>query len=190
MPSDPPGRNLSALEVTETLERLRERLRLFAARRLRSWAEAEDVVQEAFRRAVQSLHEDKVQNLEAMPAFLYQTVVHICQHRALSAGREARALRGLASVEPEPVSKDADPLQMLLSEERRHAVREAMSQLESADREVLSLSYVEALEAAEIGRRLGLTAGNVRVRRHRALKRLAELLAVTRGGIQGLKKRV
>jgi len=180
---------VSADEQASALERLRERLRLFAARRLRNWDEAEDVAQEAIRRAVQSLRAGKMTNPEAMPAFLFQTVVHICQHRAASAGRENRAIRSVTSEAAEPEAPDQDPLEALLSEERRRAVRDALVRLEPADRDVLSLSYVDALDAADVGRRLGLTPGNVRVRRHRALKRLAELLAVTRDGLEGLKKR-
>jgi RNA polymerase sigma-70 factor (ECF subfamily) len=180
---------VSADEQASALERLRERLRLFAARRLRNWEEAEDVAQEAIRRAVQSLRAGKMANPDAMPAFLFQTVVHICQHRMLSAGRESRAIRGLASDGAEPEAPEEDPLQALLSEERRRAVREAMSRLDPSDRDVLSLSYVDALDAADVGHRLGLTPGNVRVRRHRALKRLKELLTVTPDGVEGLRKR-
>ena len=37
----------------------------------------------------------------------------------------------------------------------------------------------EGLSTAEIGRRLGITPGAVRVRRYRAVRKLAELLGVT-----------
>ena len=72
-----------------------------------------------------------------------------------------------------------DPLTDLITEERREKVREAFEHLGAGDREVLSLSYVEALGAEEIASRLNLTTGAVRVRRHRALNRLAEILGVT-----------
>lgn len=130
----------------------------------------------------------KMENPAALPAFLFQTATHICQHRALSAGREAKALRRLASDGPVLTAPQADPLNSMISEERREAVRSALDRLEPADRDLLSLSYIEALDAADIGRRLGLTAGNVRVRRHRALRRLSELLGVTQGAERGLKK--
>ena len=177
IPAGPTATTTSAEE--DALERFRDRLRLFAARRLRDWAAAEDVAQEALRRALEAMRSGRIANPSALPAFLFQTAVHICQHRSRSAGREARALRRLAPDGLVAVAEAADPLQALILVERRDAVRRALERLDAGDRELLSLSYVEALEAAEIGRRLNLSAGNVRVRRHRALRRLAELLGVT-----------
>jgi DNA-directed RNA polymerase specialized sigma24 family protein len=42
------------------------------------------------------------------------------------------------------------------------------------------MTYRDELDSEEIGRRLGLSAGAVRVRRHRAIRRLADLLGVTK----------
>ena len=79
--------------IVATLEGFRERIRLFAARRLRDWTEAEDVAQETLRRALEASLAGRIEKPDALPAFLYQTAVHICQHRGRSAGREASALR-------------------------------------------------------------------------------------------------
>lgn len=174
-------------DVAAGLERFRDRLRCFAARRLRDWAEAEDVAQEALRRALEAMKAGRIANPAALPAFLFQTALHICQHRSRSLGREARALRrvGAASADVGHTDTD-DPLAALISEERRLTIRRALEQLDEGDRELLSLTYGEALESAEIGRRLSLSEGNVRVRRHRALRRLAELLGVTADTERGL----
>ena len=179
MTSGPTKTTTSTEKDAAELERFRDRLRLFAARRLRDWAEAEDVAQEALRRALQAMRSGKIANPAALPAFLFQTAVHICLHRGRSAGRETKALQRLAFDGPATATDPTDPLQTLISAERREAVRRALAQLDAGDRELLSLTYVETLEAAEIGLRLNLSAGNVRVRRHRALRRLAELLGVT-----------
>jgi RNA polymerase sigma-70 factor (ECF subfamily) len=64
-------------------------------------------------------------------------------------------------------------------------VRECLGRLEAGDREVLALSYEQTLGAEEIGRRLGISAGAVRVRKHRALSRLAELMGVTKARQRG-----
>jgi len=187
MPAGPSDTTTSADESAAALERFRDRLRLFAARRLRDWAEAEDVAQEALRRALEATCAGRIANPAALPAFLFQTVTHICQHRSRSAGREAKALRRLAFEGPAASAEPADPLQGLISLERRDMVRGALERLDAGDRELLSLTYVETLAAGEIGRRLGLSAGNVRVRRYRALRRLAELLGVTPNAERGLK---
>lgn len=179
--------SLFAETEAATLERLRDRLRLFAARRLRDWSEAEDVAQEALRRAFESLRSGKIENPDALPAFLFQTVVHICQHRSQSIGREAKALGQIASGPLPAAGRSSDPLESMISEERRRSVLRAMDQLSATDRVLLNLSYTESLNAEEIGLRLGLSAGNVRVRRYRALRRLCELLDVTSPPERGLK---
>jgi RNA polymerase sigma factor (sigma-70 family) len=181
--NDSPGRPSPAPSeadrIVRDVEALRERILFFAARRLRSFADAEDVAQETIRRAIQALQAGRIEKPESLPSFLFQTALHVCQRRYRSAGREVKALRRFGASSPE--SAPDDPLGSLLSEERRAAVREALARLEPEDREILTLTYAEALRSAEIAGRLGTSEGNVRVRRHRALGRLARLLGVTRG---------
>jgi RNA polymerase sigma-70 factor (ECF subfamily) len=157
-----------------------DRLRFFAIRRLRDAALAEDVAQETLRRTLESLRAGRVEKPESLPSFLFETARHVCMHSTRSAGRQARAFERVAAEGEEDASAGSDPLAGLISEERRREVRECLGRLEAGDREVLVLSYEQTLGAEEIGRRLGLTAGAVRVRRHRALARLAELMGVTR----------
>jgi RNA polymerase sigma-70 factor (ECF subfamily) len=164
--------------AAELSERFRDRLRFFAARRLRDREAAEDVAQEVLRRTLEALRAGKVENREALPAFLFQTARHVCMQWGRSEGRKARAFTRLESQSAE-ADPTEDPLTDLITEERREKVREAFEHLGPGDREVLNLSYVEALGAEEIATRLNLTAGAVRVRRHRALNRLAEIMGVT-----------
>ena len=164
--------------AAELSDRFRERLRFFAARRLRDRDAAEDVAQEVLRRTLEALRGGRVENREALPAFLFQTARHVCMQWGRSEGRRGRAFSRIESQSSEADPKE-DPLADLISEERRERVRNAFENLGPGDREVLTLSYVESLGADEIGARLNLTAGAVRVRRHRALNRLAEIMGVT-----------
>jgi len=157
--------------------RYRERLRLFAARRLANVGEAEDVAQEAIRRALEAIRAGRVENLDGLPGFLFQTAKFICMQRARSARREGKALRTFAA-SGGPIADD--PLLQLIRAERRQVVLNALARLEPDDRSLLEMSYGQDLDSAEIGRRLGLTPGAVRVRRHRTVRRLSELLGVTR----------
>jgi RNA polymerase sigma-70 factor, ECF subfamily len=174
-----PPATSTADAAAQQVEAFRERLLYFAARRLRNFADAEDVAQETIRRAIQALQAGRIEKPASLPSFLFQTALHVCQRRYRSAGREVKALRrfGAASSESGP----DDPLGSLLSEERRASVRRALEQLGEEDREMLTLTYADALRTAEIARKLGTSEGNVRVRRHRALGRLATILGVTRG---------
>lgn len=176
--SPPAGSDPDTLAASLS-ERFRERLRYFAARRLADREAAEDVAQEVLRRTLEALREGRVENLAALPAFLFQTARHVCMHQGRSAVRAARAMERLGGPE-EPV-EIGDPLTELIDEQRRARVREAVGSLSEADRQILHLSFTEGLDAATIGERLELTAGAVRVRRHRALARLSEILPVTRG---------
>ena len=163
----------------ELSHRFRERLRYFAARRLADRDAAEDVAQEVLRRTLEALREGRVENLAALPAFLFQTARHVCMHYGRSAGRQARAMERFgADAEP---TDPYDPLTALIDEQRRNVVSRALADLSESDREILRLSYSEGLDAAAIAGQLGITSGAVRVRRHRAVARLGELLAVTEG---------
>jgi RNA polymerase sigma-70 factor (ECF subfamily) len=159
-------------------------LRLFAARRLGNSGEAEDVAQETLRIAIEALRNLRITNVAAVPAFIFQTARNLCMRRTRSAAREGKALRRFAAAALEP---EEHPLARLIREERKKEVRLALSRLDASDRELLEMSYGEELPTEEIGRRLGISSMNVRVRRHRAIKRLAELLGVTPGSERELK---
>ena len=169
----------------ETLERFRKPLRMFAARRTGDWTAAEDIAQEALYRTVEALKAGRIRNPTALPGFLFQTALHICMHHGSSAGREKNAM---TRFKESPGPGAPDPLSDLISAQRQAEVRAALERLDEEDRSVLSLTYVKAVRTSEIARRLNMTEGNVRVRRHRALKRLAVLLGVTPGPNQGLKE--
>lgn len=153
-----------------------DRVRLFALRRLRDLGSAEDVAQEAIRIVTEALRAGRVENLDALPGYVFRTAQHLCLQRMRSAGREARALDRLGN-EPAPDQKAHDPLLTLIGEERRFSVRRALAGLAPADRELLTLIYFEDVDSAVASSRLGITPEALRVRKHRALKRLGEILA-------------
>jgi RNA polymerase sigma-70 factor (ECF subfamily) len=155
-------------------------LRLFAARRVGDWAAAEDVAQEVLRVGLEAIRAGRIASSEALPGFLFQTAVHVCMHRGRSAGRQARALERVGSASDAEPPSDDDPLEALISAEREASVRGGLARLDADERRLLEMSYGEEMSSEEIGRRLGLNPGAVRVRRHRAIRRLAELLRVTK----------
>ncbi len=175
-----PGTIPSALPPAEALPeeelagRFRERIRCFAIRRVRDTALAEDVAQETLRRVMDALRANRVENLAALPGFIFQTAQHICLQHHRSTGREDRALARLGR-DPRP-SGENDPLLGLISEDRCRAVRAALGRLPPDERELLELLYYRQEETAAVAERLGITPGALRVRKHRALQKLAALL--------------
>jgi len=161
-----------------------DRIRLFAARRVRDAALAEDVAQETLRRVVDALRGGRVENLEALPSFVFQTARHICLQHHRSGGREARALAGLERAAYD-VPAVPDALAALVGEEQRRVVRQALDELDESDRGLLRMLYYEQLETTEAAERLGITPGALRVRKHRALLRLSRQLgARTTGAVK------
>jgi RNA polymerase sigma-70 factor (ECF subfamily) len=156
-------------------EQFRGRLVLFALRRTGNAAVAEDLAQETLRIVLQALREGRVENPAALPGFVFQTAEHLCLKHFRSAGREARALGRLTPAALRATSGE-DPLAALISDERRLAVRAALERLEPADRDLLLALYYNQEDTAGLAQRLGITAGALRVRKHRILRRLAELL--------------
>src|SRR5262245_7678112 len=170
--------------ASELTAKFWDRIRFFAMRRVRDAALAEDVAQETLRRTLEALRAGRIEKPESLPAFMFETARHVCMHKSRSTGREAKAFQRFATDESE-TSAEADPLTSLISEERCEEVRRCLARLEGPDRQLLAMSYEETLGAEEIGQRLGITAGAVRVRRHRALARLAEFMGVTKSRKRG-----
>lgn len=152
----------------------RERLRLFALRRLRDSAAAEDVAQETLRRVLEACRAGRLENPSALPAFVFQTAIHICLQHFRSSSREGRALLRLGSEDAQNL--DSHPLATLIGDERCAAVREALKQLSSEDRDLLRMMYYEDMDSGALAQQLGITAGALRVRKHRVLGRLAAVL--------------
>ena len=171
----PPSDPLSvAPSEPELVDRFWSRLRLFACRQLGDSGAAEDVAQETLRRVIEALRAGRVDNPAALPGFVFQTARHICLQHHRSHGREQRALARLS----DPYQREgSEPLAELIGEERIALVRAAVGRLAEADRQLLHWLYFEQEDPAEVARRLGVSAGALRVRRHRAIGRLAELLA-------------
>lgn len=150
-----------------------ERLRMFALRRLGNAATAEDVAQEVLRRVIEALRAGRVENLAALPGYVFKTALFVCLHHDRSLGREGRTIDRLG-VAPQPTPDDA--LTTLITAERRDTVRSALARLAPDDRDLLHLFYFQQLGTPEIVQRLGVTPAALRVRKHRALRRLATAL--------------
>jgi len=173
--SDPMGGGATDLAV-ELNDRFWKRLCIFATRRLRDRSAAEDVAQETLRRVLEALRDEKIEKLEALPAFIFQTARNICLHYGRSARRETSALLRFRGGLSASSGDEDDPLVALVDEVRRQEVRRALESMGQEDRDLLRMLYVDGLKTSEIARRLGVDAGTLRVRKHRALKRLSELL--------------
>ncbi|HEY3746985.1 MAG TPA: sigma-70 family RNA polymerase sigma factor [Gemmatimonadaceae bacterium] len=152
--------------------RFTRRLQFYAARRLGDAAAAEDVAQETLRIVVEAIRANRIQNQDALPGFVFQTARNICFHWVRSTSREKSAF---ARLERQPSDETArvDALTALVSAERALLVRDAVTRLDADDQRLLAMFYYEGLSSDEISAAIGITTAAVRVRKHRALRRLA-----------------
>ncbi len=86
--------------------------------------------------------------------------------------RTARLWRFFSRQRVEPVAEE-DALSRVIRSEQAAKLRVAVGHLSKRDREIILLRYVAELSGPEIGEILGLSPGTVRVRLHRAIRRLA-----------------
>ena len=159
--------------AADVSDEYRDRVRLFAARRLNDAADAEDVAQETMTVVVQALGRGTIHDVQALPGFIFQTARHLCLKRMRSERRGSAALARLGTDETDPAP---DALSSLIAEERMERLRDAMAGLPENDRLLLHLFYVEGLSTEEVARRIAITAVAARVRKHRLIARLSSII--------------
>ena len=72
---------------------------------------------------------------------------------------------------------EGDPLEVLLEDERARVVRAAVLRLAPLHREVVLLADLEELDLASVAEIVGAGVGTVKVRLHRARRKLRQWLA-------------
>ncbi len=73
--------------------------------------------------------------------------------------------------------RESDPLEWILTDERRRLIRTAIEQLPKRDAEILLLKYSEDWSYRQLADHLGISRGAVESRLHRARKRMRDILA-------------
>jgi RNA polymerase sigma-70 factor, ECF subfamily len=134
-------------------------------------AEAEEAVQEALVRAWRLSGECRA------PEMPLPWMLKITRNEALRVvARKARLSNRELSGEVAALSAEEDAEHAITT---RMTVQQALQDLEDTDRRVLRLRYDEDLTQAEVARRLGMPEGTVKIRLHRARRRLRTSLAET-----------
>lgn len=142
------------------LNRYRSRVVRLAAHILRGSADAEDVAQEAFVRAFQSLQSYNGDG--RFYTWLYKIVVRACLDRQRSARWRREAPGPIA---PDTfITSDAG----LVDVESRLVVERLLDRLKPPMRAMLVLRELEGMEYGEIAATLGIPVGRVRWRLHQA----------------------
>ena len=148
-------------------ERYAPMLLRLVSRHLRSDELAREVVQQTFFQLHAARHDFR------SDAKLRPWVFTIAMNLVREHYRRASRRKELALDEARLVARERPPLD---GRERAILLRAAMEQLPENQREVVVLHFFEERPFAEVAEIVGSTEGAVRVRAHRAYKRLKELL--------------
>jgi RNA polymerase sigma-70 factor (ECF subfamily) len=133
--------------------------------------DAQDVAQETFLRAYRSLH--LYDASRPLRPWILSIAANLSRNRRRAAGRYLAALRRLVVADPpDRISIEEKSAQNMEAQ----SLWEAVQRLDEAGRQVVDLRYFLALSVEETAEVLGVAAGTVKSRLHRALSRLRSLV--------------
>jgi RNA polymerase sigma-70 factor, ECF subfamily len=158
----------------ELCRRLAPRIRLYGLRHLRDRHAAADLVQHVLLVTLEGLRAGKVREPSRLVSFVFGACrVALLELRRGQARRDRLLQRYAADV---PV---ADASVAARTDHER--VLECLDRLPERERSVLVMTFYDDRSADEVGRELGLAAGNVRVIRHRGIRHLRDCVVGGKG---------
>ena len=129
---------------------------------------AQDICQETFLKAWKSLPNFS-QKGGSFQAYLFK----IARNLIIDLSRKKKEV-SIENYEQVDANQDLD--EKLQKQEDIEGVRSALAKLEEKDREIVVLRYFEEMSSFEVAKVVGMREGNLRVRTHRILKKLKEII--------------
>jgi len=177
------GNDLTAFD--EIVERYQHKIYGYVKRLVGNETDAEDITQEVFLKALNSLHRFREES--SLQTWLFRIATNLCRdaHRRRQREKGWLSLWRQADEQNEteeggivdPQDDRFNPEKLLLHEELSAMLSQAIEQLPLAMREVLILHDVEQMPYEEIAQALGVPLGTVKSRLFHARARLRESLA-------------
>ncbi len=171
------GTDAAGIDWSSVLAQHEHWLRTVIASRLGEPQAVDEVMQEVSLAAVRQ--RAPLNDPEKAAPWLYRLAVRQTLLYRRKQGRRRKMVDRYAErVRPSEADSRHDPLDWLLTEERRTSVRSAMSRLPERDAEILMLKYNENWSYHELADHLGVSHSAVEARLHRARQRLRNELAL------------
>ena len=158
-----PGRDAAA--EAAICRRLGPRIRLYGLKHLRNEAAAADLMQDVLMMVLQKLRDGAIRDPEQVVSFVLGTARQMVIDGRRSGRRRVRILEAF----PVDLTPADDEVSEPLDTKR---LGRCLSGLPERERTVLVLTFYDDRPADAVAAELGLSAGNVRVIRHRGLERL------------------
>jgi RNA polymerase sigma-70 factor (ECF subfamily) len=151
-------------------------LRTVVLARVGDFAAADDVMQDVATAAVEKGYQ--LRDRARVAPWLYRlAVVAALQYRRRQ-GRRRKLVDRYAQRHPPTAaeSRERDPLDWLLADERKALVRKALERLPRRDAEILLLKYTEDWSYRQLAEHMGLSTSAVEARLHRAREKMRRAL--------------
>ncbi len=161
----------------DLVRRYLDRAYAVALRLMRQREDAEDLVQDAFIQALQTL--DRFQPDRPFGPWFFRILVN----RGLNL-RRARKVRATEELPDDVASAHDSPARLLERRELRDRLCDAIGALPDRERMVVELFELEGFDSGEIAEILEMPRGTVRWHLHEARRTLREQLAAFHGGSQ------
>lgn len=154
---------------SELYRRFAPRVRLYGLRHLRSEDAAADLVQRVMLLTIQKLRSGSVRDVDRIASFVLGTSRMMTID--LRRGERRRERLREAFMPPSVFETPADDTQFDVDR-----LESCVATLAERERMVVLLTFYAERTASEVGQQMGVTEGNVRVIRHRAIQRLRACL--------------
>ena len=141
------------------------RIRGYGLRHLRDAAAAEDLVQHVLLAVLQAARDGRIENPERMGAYVLGTCRYAVRDMQRGEARQRRIAEQTAAILPDGYEPSWRGVE-------RERLERCLGELDDRARGIVLATFAYEQEAEEIGRAFDLSAGNVRVIRHRALAKL------------------
>jgi RNA polymerase sigma-70 factor, ECF subfamily len=156
---------IAAAAEAEFCRRFAPRVRLYGLRHLRDRQAAADLVQQVLMMTLERLRAGKLREPERLASFVLGTCRMVVMDQRRGAARRERLLGVYGTTEEEMESEEPRVFE-------RERLAGCLERLSERERSVVIASFFDEKPAAE----LGLSLGNMRVVRHRALHKLRECM--------------
>jgi RNA polymerase sigma-70 factor (ECF subfamily) len=165
------GTQADAAAEVELCRRFAPRIRLYGQRHLRNEAAAADLMQDVLVMTLQKLRAGALREPDRLASFILGTCRQVVVDGRRSGARRERILDTFAAA----LVPVADEATQALDADR---LQRCLERLPERERAVLVMTFYDDRPADAVGQELRLSAGNVRVIRHRGIERLKACMQV------------
>jgi len=155
------------------VDRYKDLVFTLALRMLKQREEAEEVSQDVFIKVFRSL--TKFKGDSKLSTWIYKIAYNSCLDALKKTKRKYQEI-SIDKFEGYEIESIDNAFEMLVKEEREETIKWCIQQLSGEDSSILTLFYFEELSLDEISKIIGLKPNNVKVKLHRARKRLAIIM--------------